>query len=267
MWWCNGDVLWDLFNKLPQSFVNWIKTFSDSLGDDKGDWGTFGDFIGGTLNPILSFLALIVLLRTYAMQREELKKTEETQKRQQFESTFFELLKLHNQVLEDLTKDLEQSEFKEKITSGFMSSNLIWLKPTKEVLTLGNIKKEFDNSELCEHYYFRVLYQLLKFIAVKFPDNGIDDKFKYDDIEKDVSFDEKMYSNIVRASLSDDVIKLLAIKYYKSKADDPHGYGKTKLLMERYSFFEREFFKIKVGFISELKSEYEAKAFANPEIS
>ena len=86
------------------------------ISDDAGDWGTFGDFVGGTLNPFLSFLALVILLRTFSMQqteldlqREELKDTKEilriqtqTQIKQQFESTFFSLLAVHNQVLADL---------------------------------------------------------------------------------------------------------------------------------------------------------------------
>jgi len=37
--------------------------------------GTFGDFVGGTLNPILSFLALLALLLTLAIQIRELKET------------------------------------------------------------------------------------------------------------------------------------------------------------------------------------------------
>ena len=33
----------------------------------------FGDFVGGTLNPVLSFFALVLLFQTYSMQRKELK--------------------------------------------------------------------------------------------------------------------------------------------------------------------------------------------------
>ena len=80
-----------------------------SLGAERADWGTFGDFIGGSLNPILSFLGLIALLATIALQSIELEATraeltrsanaqesaqrlqEEqaaTQVKQQFEGTF-----------------------------------------------------------------------------------------------------------------------------------------------------------------------------------
>lgn len=73
-----------------------INFYAQNFSKDSGDWGTFGDFVGGTLNPLLSFLALMILLRTFSMQKEELKDTKEilktqsqTQIKQQFESTFF----------------------------------------------------------------------------------------------------------------------------------------------------------------------------------
>jgi hypothetical protein len=60
--------------------------------------GQIGDFIGGLLNPVLSFLALVVLLRTTLIQTNEAKKTTSFMERQQhimerekFENTFFQL--------------------------------------------------------------------------------------------------------------------------------------------------------------------------------
>lgn len=41
------------------------------------DWGTFGDYVGGVLNPFFSFLALIALLLTINIQTLQLKKSEE----------------------------------------------------------------------------------------------------------------------------------------------------------------------------------------------
>jgi len=49
--------------------------FHGSLSDLQGDWGTFGDFFGGVLNPILSFLALIAILVTINLQSQELQET------------------------------------------------------------------------------------------------------------------------------------------------------------------------------------------------
>lgn len=46
--------------------------FNEGVSSDPNVWGTFGDFIGGTLNPVLSFLSLIALLFTIVLQQKEL---------------------------------------------------------------------------------------------------------------------------------------------------------------------------------------------------
>lgn len=54
--------------------------------------GQLGDFIGGLTNPILSFVALIVLLRSSAIQTNVIKSQEETQILESFRSEFYRLL-------------------------------------------------------------------------------------------------------------------------------------------------------------------------------
>jgi uncharacterized membrane protein len=61
--------------------------------------GQIGDFFGGLINPVLSFLALLVLLRTTLIQTVEARKTTRFMSLQQgimevekFENTFFQLL-------------------------------------------------------------------------------------------------------------------------------------------------------------------------------
>lgn len=43
------------------------------LSDDSSKWAEFGDFIGGTLNPILSLAAFVLLLKTISQNDEALK--------------------------------------------------------------------------------------------------------------------------------------------------------------------------------------------------
>lgn len=42
---------------------------------DPTDWGTFGDFIGGISNPLLSFLTIVLLLYSLRLQARELKES------------------------------------------------------------------------------------------------------------------------------------------------------------------------------------------------
>lgn len=53
----------------------YFRYFSGPITSDHEAWGTFGDFFGGTLNPIFSFMALIALLFTIVLQSRELKLT------------------------------------------------------------------------------------------------------------------------------------------------------------------------------------------------
>lgn len=77
------------------SFLNFGK-FEVAISSDVGQ---VGDFIGGLTNPILSFLALLVLLRTTLIQTNEARKTtsfmakqHDISEREKFEGTFFQLL-------------------------------------------------------------------------------------------------------------------------------------------------------------------------------
>lgn len=80
--------------------------FNGGLSYDQGRWGEFGDFLGGTLNPILGFLTVIILVSTLKVQRKELRESRKALKRngelvseqlkllkaQALEATFFKLL-------------------------------------------------------------------------------------------------------------------------------------------------------------------------------
>ena len=53
--------------------VFYYRYFPGEVSDNHERWGTFGDFVGGTLNPILSFFSFIALLITIFLQNRELR--------------------------------------------------------------------------------------------------------------------------------------------------------------------------------------------------
>jgi hypothetical protein len=131
-------------------------------------------------------------------------------------------------------------------------------------LTLAKTEFEKQNT-LCGHY-FRILYQLLKFIATNCPNGKIGAEFEVDKIQSaSLSAEEKMYSNIVRAFLGHNATQLLAINCFcEAKEDD--SYWKYKLLIDRYSFLEHMPFDIKGKentLLIESKSFYSPQAFGN----
>lgn len=231
---------------------------SQVISEDVSKWGVFGDFIGGTLNPFLSFLALVILLRTFSMQkkelslqRKELKKTKallkkqtETQAKQQFESTFFALLNVHNQMLFE-NKDNLQNLANQFHNNGFRQCFIFdnddeiekccENSPYKKLCTAKKWLE--DDNHLCGHY-FRVLFQLLKFIATNSPNSEIGLNFDVEEIENnnEARLNEKMYSNMVRALLTHDALYVLAVNSYCTDKSDT--YYRYKLLIERYAMFE-----------------------------
>ena len=51
--------------------------FHHSLSKENNAWGTFGDYVGGILNPVIAFGALYLIAETYKLQKIELEKTTE----------------------------------------------------------------------------------------------------------------------------------------------------------------------------------------------
>lgn len=51
--------------------------FGSRLSPEKTDWGTFGDYVGGILNPFVAFAALILLAYSISIQRIELRDTKQ----------------------------------------------------------------------------------------------------------------------------------------------------------------------------------------------
>ena len=96
--------------------------FVDDEFSIRGNMGQVGDFIGGLTNPILSFVGLIVLLRTTMIQTAEARKTSiimlEQQKlfeQERFETSFFTLLERYEVVARS---NLRQKTDKDRLTNG-----------------------------------------------------------------------------------------------------------------------------------------------------
>lgn len=225
---------------------------------DKASWGAMGDYFGGMLNPTFALLGLFALLKTIRIQSEELRTSnkaleysnEELQltrteahlsrealqeqsnsiKLQNFENTFFNMINLHNEIIQgikfttvnyifksdlndsidfEITFKVEENAFANKD----LDSICINLKKFLNTYnTLENYMKEINYKNLSninqanmtndlyllfynvhDQYvgtYFRNIYQILKVISKK----GINEKF---------------YSNILRAQLSNHELEFL----------------------------------------------------------
>jgi hypothetical protein len=56
------------------------------------EWALLGDFLGGVLNPILTFLTILILIQSLTLQKNENDKTKQFEKIRSFELHFFNMI-------------------------------------------------------------------------------------------------------------------------------------------------------------------------------
>ncbi|MFB9215535.1 putative phage abortive infection protein [Vibrio sinaloensis] len=237
----NKSLFWLFFIALISVFGVFAVGF---IFNDNGELGPWGDFVGGVLNPILTFITFMGLLITIVMQNRELKDTRAEAKRsadalskqntatdkQSFEQTLFNMLSLHQQILSSI--DLHNSS-NDKVTLGrdcfsvffkryesiavgrYIGPHSEYEDDVAEIRKLDGAWQEFWKSHQKElGHYFRFLYNIVRFID-------------------ESNVDKTTYMRIVRAQLSDQELALL---FYNCLSK--HGRDKFKPLVESYTLFD-----------------------------
>lgn len=200
--------------------------------------GEFGDFLGGVLNPILTFLMFIGLIITIVLQKTELalariefKRTADalnsqslSSQQQVLETTFFNLLKIHSDIVESLK--INQDSLSCWLTNKNATGRSVFTVVVSLLYVENKPEETFNNycsfqkseNHLLGHY-FRNVYQILKFIA----ESDLPEKQK------------KHYSRLLRAQLSADELALLYFNCLCPSVDD----GEFKNLVIKFKMLER----------------------------
>jgi hypothetical protein len=253
-----------LFAMILFIWNDWFFSFDSQIQAEK--IAQFGDFVGGLVGSIWALAGVVLFyvalseqrkdfhtnrkvldaqtdalkqqIKEFELQREELSETRkvfkiqsETLKKQQFESTFFNLVNLHHQIVNSI--DLKSTRDKYGLIERFRNRGALKDKLPNERITeittgrdcfvkfrnglkyhyyekeesndleeLSFIKKVYDEyyekhqSDL--GHYFRNLYHIFKFI-------------KNSEVEN-----KQMYTSLVRAQLSNDELFLL---FYNGLSD------------------------------------------------
>lgn len=209
--------------------------------------GIFGDMFGA-VNALFSGLAFVGFLYTILLQRADLKLQKhehdlsraemaaqreqlvlqnETLRQQSFENTFFQLLRLQNDIVNAI--DLMQTETGAVTVKGrdcfrvfYASFCTRWREQRPEdagQTTLDRIRRTYLNFsadiEAEAGHYFLTLYNILKYVD-----------------SSDVA-QKKRYTNLVRAQLSSFEVALL---FYACLSE--RGAAKFKPLIERYAMLK-----------------------------
>lgn len=136
----NRQIILEFFKKYDVLLISifcgimiiffWFYTYYSLIKVDKEVRGTFGDMFGG-LNTLFSGFAFLGIIITILLQKKDLKLQSDelkltrkefeiqndTLKTQKFENTFFNLLSIHHQIVENIDCDVEK-EKKYKVKRG-----------------------------------------------------------------------------------------------------------------------------------------------------
>lgn len=227
-------------------------------------WAQFGDFVGGTLNPILAFFAFIALLYTIKLQsdslqmsknelqatREELKESRIAQQSQSktlelqnkatnlqiFENSFFQLNKLFNEIKNNLYVDVSQGAEVGTVFINDISYHCFPEYIENNVVTIGEFKGSYAVKKFI--IFFDYLYEKnYEKLNRHFESNtGAYFGHAYQVlkfIDKSIIFDKQRYVNIFRAQFTKDELEFL---FYHCLGKI--GKRKFKPLLEQYQFFE-----------------------------
>lgn len=138
--------------------------FGTQLSEDTAVWGQFGDYIGGTLNPILSFLSVVLLIKSVSLQTEanndlkkELKDNEKTENFRAFNVIFFSMIESQRNIFREFKIEFGEDQLSEK----FGNAAVIYIEDKIHELRQaeGNDKKiaDFLNELDAEDRIFGVL--------------------------------------------------------------------------------------------------------------
>lgn len=225
--------------------------FTGPLESSSTAWGTFGDYIGGTIGPILSFSAFIAILYTVYLQNRELQNSvrelaissealrqqSDSFKLQNFESAYFELIRL----LVDVSKnfklsrkryiDLDPTEHHgfeafRMMYGSFMSyyknstnKDLDSDKANIKNRLANNFKRKLATSIYDLNHFYGILESLFELI--------------YDSKQEN----DSKYIMILRSQLSIEQVALLF--YFIFWEEKFIGSSKLRFYVNHYSFFER----------------------------
>jgi hypothetical protein len=228
-------------------------------------WGQIGDFVGGILNPVLSFCALIAVLYNLSLQREELalarkdaRDAQEIQnkqsaifKQQNFESVFFRLLEVHASLSRNI-KVRSVIEGKSVVYVGedafkFLEKQYIGFGGTLRVNPLIPIEtqvwhiREGSQNLLDQHvgsigHYFRNMYQILKYVDGfgQAPAGSPRKAPRAMEVRRAMRSyrSQRDYANMLRAQLSSSEVSCLFLNCLASQGEG------LKYYVEKYSMLK-----------------------------
>lgn len=179
--------------------IKFVGILGYGVSSDSAIWGQFGDFMGGSLNPILSFISIILLIKSLNLQnqvnvelREELADNKKTEKLQAFSTLFFNMINSQKSLLDSFLVNF-------LVDKGLMSpggSTIIRIEEEIEALRDGggsdqNIIDYIDEIDVNDRIFaiLRAFYITVKMVSEKLSDaNGFSSEDRNDHLLTLINF-------------------------------------------------------------------------------
>lgn len=117
------------------------------------EYGTLGDAIGGLTNPIIAIGAAILTFVAFYIQYQANKQIQDQFKVQQFESQFYEMIRLHRANIDEM--DIaSRVKGRKCFVRMFQEYKFIYLKLYEIYNKNKTFKSKLDKRDLCEITYF-----------------------------------------------------------------------------------------------------------------
>ena len=118
--------------------------FHGGLSDDNAKWGTFGEYVGGSLGAIFGFTNFVLLLYNFIQTRDIANQQNKDQLIKRFEDTFFKLIDLHNLSIEPLVMNNKMKR------QAILEAIMVFERIPQKGLNISNyeeLKKKSSNSK------------------------------------------------------------------------------------------------------------------------
>ena len=210
----------------------------------------FGDFVSGTIGILFTLTATFFLFVTMAEQRKQTYEARLDNARSRYESTYFNMLAMLDDVIKSVDANLKESKTNqiESINAYYRLIKEMYATSKTANAEMLELLQELSINDSCSiriqrlregtasifeqivkeidcnvSYFYRYIYNAIMYI---------------EEIDVINEAKKKQYLNILKAQLSDEALALLMYDAISKFAQNKEGFNKFQDVLDRLNFFE-----------------------------
>lgn len=141
------------------------------FSESQDEWAQFGDYFGGIINPLLSFITIVLLIESLSLQNKanlslvkQLNQTEKNESLKIFENLFFHLISVQNEQYKNFRIIFITDEGKQSILFGAEAVDKIERTLDSEISSGSNFTKLSELYDIIDDKYG--VYDLLRTFCI-----------------------------------------------------------------------------------------------------